>query len=188
MKIKDYSKIIFISLLCISFTSINAQSNRKVKQKKYQKVKRHTPHYRYANLPRWGYSYKVAPKKAYIVKHSGQKFHYKSGIYYKKSGAKYVIVKAPIGIRVRTLPKERIRCIVHGKKYFYYYGTFYQKSDNNNEYVTVDPPIGVKVDALPEGYANVEINGEDLYEFEGTYYKAITDENNQELYEVIGEK
>lgn len=188
MKAKNLIKILFIGFLCISFASSNAQANKKVKQRKHQKVKRHNPHHRYANLPRWGHSYKLAPKNAFIIAHSGRKYHYKSGIYYRKSGAKYLIVKAPVGLRVQTLPKEGIRCVVRGKRYFYYYGTFYKQVDNSDEYITVAPPLGARVNALPEGYKTVEIKGEDLYQFEGTYYKVVIDDNNQELYEVVGEK
>jgi Family of unknown function (DUF6515) len=188
MKIKDFSKIVFISILCISLTSVNAQSNKKVKQRKHQKVNKHTPHHRYANLPRWGHSYKVAPKNAFIISHSGKKYHYSSGIYYKRVGTNYIIAKAPVGIRVRSLPEGRIKFILNKRKYFYYYGTYYVKSGNEKEFIAVKPPKGAKVDALPEGYSNVEINGDDLYEFEGIYYKAVTDDNNQELYEVVGEK
>jgi len=191
MKAKNLIKIIFISILCISFTSVNAQhrDNKKAhRQQNAKKVQRHSPHYRYAKLPCWGYSYKTAPKNAFIINHSGKKYHYHSGIYYKHVGANYVIVKAPLGVRVRTLPKEKFRFVLNGRKYFYYYGTFYIKSDDNNDYVTVDPPKGARIDALPEGYSTIEINGEELYEFEGIYYKAVPDEENEELYEVVGKK
>ena len=62
------------------------------------------------------------------------------------------------------------------------------KSDDDKEYLTVDPPKGARVDALPEGYNTVELNSDEFYEFEGTYYKEVTNENNEELYEVVGEK
>lgn len=189
MKAKLIFKILFISMLCVSFTTVNAQRNKhkQAQRQKHQNVKRHAPHHRYANLPRWGYSTKVAPKKAIIIAHSGINYHYHSGIYYKKVGANYKIIKAPVGIRVRSLPEGRIRFLLKGKKYYYYYGTYYVKSDNDSEYITVDPPKGAKVDALPEGYNTVELNGEEFYEFEGTYYKAITNENGEEWYEVVEE-
>ena len=72
-----------------------------------------------------------------------------------------------------------------GKKYFYYYGTFYTQTDNAKEFITVEPPIGARIDALPEGYNEIKFNGEDLYEFEGTYYKPVVIENDEEWYEVV---
>jgi len=172
----------------VSFSSVNAQRNKhkQVQQQKHKKEKRHNPHYRYAKLPRWGYSTKVAPKDAFLITHSGKKYHYHSGIYYKRVGVNYKITKAPIGIRVRALPKERIRCNIKGKKYFYYYGTFYTKTGGADEYITVDPPKGANVDALPEGYKDVTIDGKEYYEFEGILYKPVISENNEELFEVIG--
>lgn len=190
MNSKNLITIIFISILCVSFLPANAQQHKKekVQRQKHQKSQRHAPHHRYAKLPPWGYSTKVAPKKASVIAHLGVKYHYSSGIFYKHAGANYRIVKVPIGIRVRTLPKGRIRFVLNGRKYFYYYGTYYVKSDDNSEYVTVAPPKGAKVDALPDGYKNVNIDGEEYYEFEGTYYKAIANENGDEWYEVVGEK
>lgn len=190
MKTKLIFKILLISLFCISFTTVQAQRPKqsKAQHAKYKRKHKHAPNYRYAKLPRWGYTYKTAPKNAFVITHSGKKYHFHSGIYYKHVGANYVIVKAPIGIRVRTLPKERFKFVLNGRKYFYYYGTFYVKSDDDTEYVTIDPPKGARIDALPEGYNTVELNGEEYYEFEGTYYKEVTDESGEELYEVVGEK
>jgi hypothetical protein len=173
-------KILLISILSISFFSANAQRHHKVKKYKY------TPSYRYTKLPRWGNSYNITPKNAFLITHSGKKYHYHSGIYYKRSGANYIITKAPIGIRIRTLPKERIKCNIKGKKYFYYYGTFYIKTDEADEYITVDPPKGAIVDALPEGYKDVTVDGNEYYEFEGILYKPVISENDEELFEVTG--
>ena len=189
MKPQKFIKFIFISMLCISFTSVNAQVNkhRKVQKQKHQKIQKHKPHYRYAKLPRWGYSTKVAPKNALLIVNKGTKYHYHSGFFYKHIGSKYKIVKAPIGIRVRTLPKGRIH-FVHGtRKYFYYYGTYYVKSDYDVDYIIVSPPKGAKVNALPDAYKEVEIDGNEYFEFEGVFYKEV-EENNEVLYEVVDTK
>lgn len=184
-------KILFIAVLSISFTSLSAQ-NRKAKQHKasvhsQKRAHKHSPNYRYSKLPKWGKSYTAVNKKAFRIAHGGVNYHYYSGIYYKRSGANYIIAKAPVGIRVRTLPKERIKCNIKGKKYFYYYGTFYTKTDGAEEYITVDPPKGANVDALPDGYKDVTIDGNEYYEFEGILYKPVISENDEELFEVIGE-
>jgi len=188
MKLRFFIKILFISILCLSFTSVNAQRNKhkQAQQQKHKKEQRHNPHYLYAKLPRWGYLTKAAPKNALIITHKATKYHYHSGIFYKPVGKSYVIVKAPVGIRIRILPKERIKCNVKGKKYFYYYGTFYTKTDGDDEYLTVDPPKGANVDALPEGYKGVVIDGNEYYKFEGIYYKPLIGENEETFYEVVG--
>lgn len=172
-------KILLLSILSVSMLNVQAQRRHHNKQK-------HAAHHKYSKLPRWGYSYKVAPKNAFVITHSGKRYHYSSGIYYKRVGANYIIAKAPVGIRVRTLPKDRIKCQVKGRKYFYYYGTFYVKADNGDEYLTVDPPVGAQIDALPEGYKTVKVDGEEYYEFEGTYYKPIVNNKDEDLFEVVG--
>jgi len=190
MKTKTLIGILGTIFLCASFTSTFAQQHKhhqSVQKQRHQKVHRHNPHHRYSKLPRWGKSYTVAPKKAAIIAHKGINYHFHSGIFYRPLAANFIIAPAPIGVRIHTLPKKKIKFLHSGKEYFYYYGTYYAKTDVDNEYITVAPPKGARVDALPEGYEQVEINGNEYYKFEGTYYKAITTENNEEWYEVVGE-
>lgn len=181
MNTKFIIRILLISTLCMSFMNTYAQRHH------HKKGHKHNPHYRYANLPRWGKAYKVAPKGALLFNHAGIKFHYHSGIFYKTAGSSYIIVKAPIGIRVKTLPDAKIKFVLNGRKYFYYYGTFYVRADDDSDFITVEPPVGARVDALPDGYKEVEIKGEEYFEFEGTYYKAIT-KDDEEWYEVVSLK
>ncbi len=186
MKAKVIFRIIFIAILSTAFTSVSAQ-HHKAHHHSNKKGYKHSPHHRYAKMPRWGHSYKVAPKKAVIIAHSGRKYHYHSGIFYKPLKGNYVIAKAPVGIHVRTLPKGKIRFVHGGKERFYYYGTFYAKTTDNNEFITIAPPIGATVDALPEGYKEIEKKGITYYEFEGTYFAPKTMEKDEVWYEVVKE-
>ena len=138
-------------------------------------------------MPHWGYAYKVAPRHAYVVPHSGVRYYYNSGIFYKQHGPKYVIVRAPIGLRVKVLPTNNIRFVHGGRTFYYYYGTYYART-SNNEYITVDPPLGARIDALPDGYIKVIIEDRTYYEFEGTLYKAVIDEYGDVWYEVVKER
>ena len=182
MKSNFLIKVILFLILSFSLTCVNAQ-----RHKHHNIPKHHYPHYKYKKMPNWGYSYKVAPRNAYIVPHSGARYHYHSGIFYKQYGPKYVIVRAPIGVRVRTLPAGNIRFVNRGRTFFYYYGTFYVRSVDNNEYITVAPPLGARIDALPNGYIKVIIDERTYYEFEGTLYKAVVDNYGEVWYEVVKE-
>ncbi len=186
MKTKSCIRIIIIVVLSFVITNTYAHypKSKKVKAEVYQRGHKHRPHYRYAKLPRWGYSYKTAPKHAVVISHKGARYHFHSGIFYKRKGKNYVIVKAPLGMQVKTLPKKCIHFQYKGRKYHYYYGTFYMKTKNT--YTTVMPPTGARVDALPEGYSEVEIDGNVYYEFEGTLYKEVEMENKEVWYEVAG--
>jgi len=115
MKTKVIFKIILILILCGSFSNSYSQRH------KHHKNHRHAPNYHYSKLPRWGYTYNVAPNKATVVVHAGARYHYHSGIFYRNIGNKYKIIKAPIGIKVTILPKDKIKFSLKVKNYFYYY-------------------------------------------------------------------
>ena len=175
MKTENIFKVILIVVLSFVFVQSYAQRPRAPKFK---------PHARYKKMPARGRAYKSTPAKAFSYSHSGVNYRYHSGVFYKPVGRKYVVARAPIGIRVRTLPGRRVHFMIDGRTYFYYYGTFYVKTIDD-EYITVAPPIGAKVNALPEGYEKVWLDGNFYYEFDGTYYRAFVDEQSEVWYEVV---
>jgi len=179
MKTQKLPYILIVVILILSIASGNAQPRNNHHRDRPE------PHNRYRDLPHWGFKYRAIPRDAFILRHSGINYHYYSGIYYRPYGDSFVVVKAPIGLRVRTLPIGSVHFVVGGRRYFYYYGTYYIKSVDN-DYITVAPPLGAIVDGLPEGYTKVVIDNNTYYEFEGTYYKAFLDENGEVLFEVIG--
>jgi len=178
MKTKNALKLLLVILLNLFVLNSFAQRH-------HHKPRHHSPHHKYSKLPHWGHSYKVAPRGALVFPYSGVKYHYHGGIFYKPVGARYVIARPPVGLRVRTLPEKHVVVVVEGRRYFYYYGTYYVRT-NGNEYTTVAPPVGARVDALPDGYKKVVINGLTYYEFEGTYYEAYIDDSGEVWYEVVG--
>lgn len=44
--------------------------------------------------------------KPRVIVHNKTKFYFANGVWYKARNKKYVVCPAPIGIKVRTLPKE----------------------------------------------------------------------------------
>lgn len=188
MKTKFIFKVFIALLLCINITSINAQPVRHHKQKRHVQHKKveYSPHHKYSKMPHWGYKYTAVPKGRYIVKHAGIPYHYSKEVFYKPMGSRYVVVRAPIGVRINALPRNYSRIVIRGKVYYYYYGTYYVKSVQDNQYVTVAPPIGARVDALPQGYKKVYIEDNTYYVFEGVYYKAQIDQFGEIWYEVVG--
>lgn len=178
------STVVLIIVLAISASTADAQY-KTVKKHKHHK---HSPCYKYSKLPRWGHAARVVPSKSVLIKHSRANFHFHNGVYYKKRGNKYIVVAAPVGVKIATLPKAKIRMIINGKKYFYYYGTFYEKLESDNKYIVVKPPVGAQVDALPEGYREIEFKGKTIYEFEGTYYEPIIKNTGEEWYKVVKTK
>ncbi|WP_196892037.1 DUF6515 family protein [Aureivirga marina] len=115
---------------------------------------------------------RTLPESTVIIKRNGHRYHYHSGIYYRNINGRYVVVSAPKGIRVKTLPVGYHRIIVLGKPYFYYQGTYYIQS--GKEYKVVDAPKEAVIFELPEEAEQVSIDGKNYYEYDGKLYKVVT--------------
>ena len=65
--------------------------------------------------------------KPKVIVHRGINFHYANGIWYKARGRKYVVCAAPLGIKVRHLPRGNKIVHVNGRKLYKYKGVWYKK-------------------------------------------------------------
>lgn len=65
--------------------------------------------------------------KPNIVVHSGVKFHFSKGVWYKPRGRKYVVCAAPMGITLKHLPRGYKVVRLNGRKMYKYKGIWYQK-------------------------------------------------------------
>lgn len=75
-------------------------------------------------------------KKPRVVVHNKTNFYFADGIWYKARGRKYVVVGAPVGVKVRKLPRGNKVVVVNGRKLYKYKGIWYKKSGRN--YVVVN--------------------------------------------------
>lgn len=64
------------------------------------------------------------PKK---IAYHKTNFHFSQGIWYTKRGTKYVVCAAPVGIKVRTLPRGNKVVRINGRKLYKYKGVWYKK-------------------------------------------------------------
>ena len=94
----------------------------------------------------------------------------------------YVVVGAPIGIRIRFIPAAHSRFVIDHRDYYYYYGTYYVM--NNAYYEVLKPPVGALVESIPDGYEQLQINRETYYIVDGVQYKPILN-NNEIWYQVL---
>jgi len=129
------------------------------------------PYWRYAFLPFWGNYYWGIPPYSFWFYLNGSNYYDCDGVYYKKEKDKYQVVPAPIGTKVKELPKNSISFTLDDAPYFYYFGTFYIPS--NGQFEVVEPPLGAEVDSIPYGYDKVMIDGQTYYSFNGIQYKAV---------------
>ncbi|NQZ44439.1 MAG: hypothetical protein HRT65_09020 [Flavobacteriaceae bacterium] len=76
-------------------------------------------------------------KKPRVVVHKKTNFYLADGIWYKARGKKYVVCAAPVGVRVRTLPRGNKVVVVNGRKLYKYKGIWYKRSGRHYVVVTV---------------------------------------------------
>ncbi|WP_394971366.1 DUF6515 family protein [uncultured Croceitalea sp.] len=88
---------------------------------------------------------KVYPKHGTIVKtvykpkvvvHKKTNFYFADGVWYKTRGRKYIVCAAPVGVKVRNLPRGNKVVVVNGRKLYKYKGIWYKKSGRN--YVVIN--------------------------------------------------
>lgn len=70
-------------------------------------------------------------KKPRVVVHKKTNYYIADGVWYKARGRKYVVVNAPVGIKIRTLPRGNKVVVVNGRKLYKYKGVWYKKSGRN---------------------------------------------------------
>lgn len=143
---------------------------------------RSLPYWRYAFMPFWGDYYWGIPPYSLWFYLNGYNYYDNDGIYYKYDDNKYQVVPAPIGHKVKTLPKGSTQFSLDGTTYFYYFGSYYVPQDG--QYMVVEPPIGAEVDSIPDGYEKVMIDGQTYFTLNGVQYKAVL-RHNAVWYQVI---
>lgn len=126
---------------------------------------------------------RVLPNTAVVVKRNGLSYYYSGGLYYRYYNGRYVVVAAPLGVRVRVLPVGYTRIVIYGRPYFYYRGNYYIQVSNG--YKIVEAPENITVPELPEEAEQVDIDGKSYYEYNNTLYKTITTPEGKQ-FKVVG--
>ncbi len=181
--------IVLLAFLFIAPLTIYGQRKghpkHKAKAHHHKAAESRIAHHHYKHLPKRGAVVTMLPNGLVTLNHKGARLHYHNGVFYKAKGAaSFVVVKAPIGLRVKVLPPG-YKKIVHGKRhYVYYYGTFYAKTDANEEYQVVEPPLGAEVESIPDGYNMEEIDGVTYYTLEDIKYME-KEKEGKSVYEIV---
>ena len=191
-----FRKVLFLPALILSLLFISGSVIAQQKKGKKHTSKKaivhhkkahskHTPHKHYSHHPKRGAVLKSLHASAVALQFKGKRFHYHSGIFYKANGPKYIVTRAPLGMRIKVLPANYKRFILERQAYFYYYGTFYQKAEGVNEFEVIDAPVGAVVDAIPEGYETVVVDGVEYYTLDDVRYLPKEDPHGTIGYEVV---
>lgn len=66
-----------------------------------------------------------AASKTVVFK--GRTYHFRNGKWYITRGRRLVVVRPPVGLSLRTLPRGNKVVVVKGRKYYKFNGVHYQK-------------------------------------------------------------
>ncbi|NLP58650.1 DUF6515 family protein [Lutibacter sp. B1] len=184
---KTHKLVTIISIFMLLFTGgkINAQ-RVVVKTPRGTVVKARNPAVVYHKRVPAARVVKTVPRGAVVVNYSGLKYYYGAGVYYRYYNGNYMVIAAPIGIRVAVLPVGYTTIVVADSSYYYYQGNYYVKVDGTNEYEVVSPPKDITVEFLPEEAQIVEIDGKQYYEYAGTLYKVVITPKGK-AFKVVGQ-
>lgn len=75
--------------------------------------------------------------KPKVVVHNKTNFYFADGVWYKARNKKYIVCAAPVGIKVRRLPRTKKIVMVNGRKLYKYRGIWYKKSGRHFVVVNV---------------------------------------------------
>jgi hypothetical protein len=95
-----------------------------------------------------GYVVPTLPPGYLDLTFGGGHFFFRSGVWFRTQGARYVVVRPPVGIRLGILPPSYSTIWIGGAPYYYANGIYYTAVPNTSEYVVVDPPPGYEAAGL----------------------------------------
>lgn len=128
-------------------------------------------------FPRPGKHVRDIPRSHVTINVGKSSYRYHRGIFYRPYHRGYLVVRAPIGARVRVLPPGYISFSIGINRYFYVNSAYYLWDPPTREYIVVHAPDGAEAavseegaDAVKELFVypahgqSVEQTGQDRYE------------------------
>jgi hypothetical protein len=118
-----------------------------------------------------------APKSSTTVSSRARPISTRTGLHTPApSGSGYVVVQAPPGAAVSTLPPAAITVQANGQSYEYLSGVFYQAGYGPNgqlTYQVVQAPLGATVYSLPQGVKPNNVGGAAYYNYGSTWFRLL---------------
>lgn len=120
---------------------------RDVEGRGHPRERYHTDHWVYDDrfhhnhyYPQIGYSITVMPAGHIALTFRGTPFFFHSGVWYRRGGPGFVVVRPPVGIVVPVLPPSYSTVVVAGAPYYYANDVYYEQAPGG--YAVVTPPAG----------------------------------------------
>lgn len=109
------------------------------------------------SYPAMGVGYRALPSGYYTTHFHGSPYYFHEGVWYRRGGVGYFVVRPPIGLFVNILPPFYTTLWFGGIPYYYADNVYYRWDAGQSGYIVSDPPAGSAVDdnaAAPPSPAN----------------------------------
>jgi hypothetical protein len=125
--------------------------------------------------PPRGYAVHALPSGYYGARYHGAPYYFHGGVWYRSSGANFVVVVPPFGIVLPVLPPFYTTVWIGGMPYYYADDTYYRWHPEERGYVVTHPPrdadaeasttpAGDDVFVYPKNHQSEEQQATDRYE------------------------
>ncbi|MGJ8688002.1 MAG: DUF6515 family protein [Gammaproteobacteria bacterium] len=112
-----------VTIACLWSSSADAQPDRKT-------------------FDRRGAIVRTLPRQHSVISVRNRDYFYSSGSFYERRGRDYVVIGAPIGARVSSLPVGFVSFGIGNRRYYHVNATYYLWNDRTRDYVVVEAPEG----------------------------------------------
>ena len=155
---KLLGKIVVASLFIMTLLATNASGeDRRARQDRRHPSREqfHSQHwvldsrYRHSHYyPRIGYSLTTLPTGHVTVRFRNQPYYFHAGVWFRRSGPGFVVIRPPIGVVVPILPPSFTAVWFSGVPYFYANEVYYVQAPGG--YAVVAPPADVEYIEAPQ--------------------------------------
>jgi len=137
------------AVVCVSSAySQERRERREGERREIQRERFHTDHWVFDHrfnhnhyYPQFGYSIPVLPAGHVALTFRGNPFFFHSGVWYRRGGSGFVVVRPPVGIIVPILPPAYSTVVVGSVPYYYANDVYYVEAPGG--YAVAEPPPGV---------------------------------------------
>jgi hypothetical protein len=144
-----------VIVVCVSSAySQERRDRRGGERREIQRERFHTDHWVFDHrfnhnhyYPQFGYSVPALPGGHVALRFRGEPFFFHSGVWYRRGGPGFVVVRPPVGIIVPILPPAYSTVVVGGVPYYYANDVYYEQAPGG--YAVAEAPPGVDEAAAP---------------------------------------
>ncbi|WP_067982131.1 DUF6515 family protein [Neptuniibacter pectenicola] len=135
------------------------------------------------------------PSSGISLRFGNVSFIFNEGVYYRPVSQGYAVVRPPVGLKVRSLPKGREKVVIKGRGYYVSQGIYYMH--DNGYYRVINEPrndliysshtsavaekkgrgarsagfqLGSTYGSIPQGAKSVTVNGQQYFKYRDVYF------------------